>query len=180
MFFSSFTIDAINVLLLFYFFFCWTVIYSKLTVITWNKIVIVIIKVHFNESESCTEKEKQYLKITRNSMNLQQWIEKKILLERVCIVKKNFISAKENWTNNQKFKKTLNEVSTKFRFVALHYRNRRPLEAEYKMQHHPNSWYMPWHVPLQKLALAVPFHSSMAAVGYQQQPAPTSVLDGKF
>lgn len=38
------------------------------------------------------------------------------------------------------------------------------------MQHHPGSWYMPWGVPLQKMALAVPFHPTVAAVGYQQTP----------
>lgn len=37
------------------------------------------------------------------------------------------------------------------------------------MQHHPGSWYMPWGVPLQKMALAVPFHPTVAAVGYQTQ-----------
>ncbi|XP_031617525.1 RNA pseudouridylate synthase domain-containing protein 2-like isoform X1 [Contarinia nasturtii] len=38
------------------------------------------------------------------------------------------------------------------------------------MQHHPGSaWYMPWGVPLQKMALAVPFHPTVAAVGYHHQ-----------
>lgn len=40
------------------------------------------------------------------------------------------------------------------------------------MQHHPGSWYMPWGVPLQKMALAVPFHPTVAAVGYHQTQTP--------
>lgn len=40
------------------------------------------------------------------------------------------------------------------------------------MQHHPGSWYMPWGVPLQKMALAVPFHPTVAAVGYHQSQTP--------
>lgn len=51
-------------------------------------------------------------------------------------------------------------------------------ENQIKMQHHPGSWYMPWHVPLQKMALAVPFHPTVAAVGYQTQ-TPTAVPDGE-